>query len=383
MEKKMNKVLLFSNHLLPYSETFIRSQGENLSSFTACYLGSNKVLNGIDLPKGRAFFINNNKFGKVIDIAFKSGVYIRPVLDLVKKQRPDIIHAHFGPNGFSILPVANKLNIPLVVTFHGFDLIKKPTLDKHGRLHLRFFKHKQELAFHAQKFIAVSDFIKRRLMEFGFSESKIIRHYIGIDTDKFKPDPQIKRENIILCVARMTLYKGHRYLISAMFEIEKNYPDFKLVLVGDGAEKKALEKQARELGINVEFTGRQTPDEVIHWMRKSKIYVQPSICLDDGQEEALALTIVEAQAVGTPAIVFKSGGMPEAIQNEKTGFVVEEKSIRGLTEKIANIIDDQELWRKFSQEAIQFANENHNLKKQTEKLQLIYSNIISEYKGIK
>ncbi|BCL73142.1 glycosyl transferase family 1 [Vibrio nigripulchritudo] len=374
----MNNVIIFSNHLLAYSETFIRSQGEALKHFKAQYVGSDQVEKGLSLPSDRIHLVRTGMLGTLTDNLFKLGFVHPNFLRRMRKLKPELIHAHFGPNGMTALSLAEKLGAPLVVTFHGHDVIESPTMEKHGRLHIRYMDRRSRLAENVAQFIAVSKWVKDRMVKLGFPESKIIQHYIGIDTDFFSPDESTHREKIILCVGRMTAYKGQRLLVKAMSKVQKLAPDYKLVLVGDGQEKVQLEELAQSKGIRVEFTGRQTPEQVKQWMQKASVYVQPSIRMPDGEEEALALAIVEAQAVGTPAVVFNTGGMPEAIIDGETGTVVSQENSDELADAILNLSYDHERWDRYSKNAIEFVRQTHNLDKQCVALESIYQNVLQQ-----
>lgn len=139
-----------------------------------------------------------------------------------------------------------------------------------------------------------------------------------------------------------------------------------------------LEELAQSKGIRVEFTGRQTPEQVKQWMQKASVYVQPSIRMPDGEEEALALAIVEAQAVGTPAVVFNTGGMPDTIIDGETGTVVSQENSDELADAILNLSYDHERWDRYSKNAIEFVRQTHNLDKQCVALESIYQNVLQQ-----
>lgn len=381
-QKEKKNTVVFSNHLFNYSETFIMAQGEGLARYQPFYIGSSLVPDGLHPPSNRSYVVNTSLWGRIKDALMKLGHPLSSILCFFKSLNPNLIHAHFGPNGYTAMAIAKKLNKPLIVTFHGFDLIDKPTKATHGRLHLRYLKNLSRLASDGHTFIAVSDFVKRRLLSLGFDKNKVIRSYIGIDTDKFTPDHKVERENIILCVGRMSKYKGQEYLIRSMSELKAELPDFRLVLVGDGDEKESLERLAASLSVRVTFTGRQTQAQVLDWMRRAMVYVQPSVTLSNGQEEALGLTIVEAQAVGTPCVVFQSGGMPEAIDIDHSGFVVEEKNVEALSQAIHRLVCDKSLWQTFSKRARSFVIERHNLTKQCAEIETIYDRVIAQHKAV-
>ncbi|GGA64533.1 glycosyl transferase family 1 [Neiella marina] len=375
-----DSIVVFTNQLLPYSETFIRAQGEALNDFNAHYVGSYGVANGLLLATERSYLIRQGKLGAITDNLLKLGILCPWLKRTVGGLQPQLIHAHFGPNGLSALPLAKALNVPLITTFHGFDAtIEQPTKAVHGRLHLRFMHHRKTLASQGDVFIAVSDFIKQKLLELGFPAERVVRHYIGINTDFFCPEPQVKRDNSVLIVARLVAYKGHRYLLQAMAKVQQKFPDSQLVLVGDGPEREALEQQAMQLGLNIDFAGKQSPEQVRHRMRQARVYCQTSVRLDNGHEEALALAIAEAQAVGTPAVVFNSGGMPEAVNAKQSGFVVEPADVDDLAARISELLSDHQRWQQFSDAAVAYIRAVHNLNEQNAKLEQLYQQCLQQF----
>jgi glycosyltransferase involved in cell wall biosynthesis len=376
----MRKVVIINtNKFLPYSETFIKNHIEGVQKYDVVVLVSELLDNGLMVENKPVLVIKNLFLGSLRDILYKLG-FIVPFYDDFKRNNIKLIHSHFGQNGYASLIVAKKLKIPHVTTFHGLDIsLNVIESKKDGKLLNKFRKDIEYLQVNGDVFIAVSKFIAGKLIERGFSRSKVIVNYLGIDTNYFKlPEKRLTRLNQIICVARHVEYKGLEYLLSAMAEVNRIYPSWKLVLIGDGKETDKLKAIAETGNNNVEFRGRLTSQEIKHELSVSKIYCQTSVKLDNGHEEALALTIVEAQAMGVPAIVFNSGGMPEAIVPDESGFVVEEKNIKDLAGKIICLIEDVMLWKRFSQRAIDNVKENHCFNKQLAKLEVIYDTLIQK-----
>ena len=370
-------VLIYTNHLLGYSETFIRAQGEALSSFSPQFVGSYDVIGGLEIAASRRHILRGSWQGKLADMALKLGWLTPYVRRLLKRLQPRLIHAHFGPNGLTALPMSSRMGVPLVTTFHGFDVtIERPTRKSHGWLHLRYLRHRDTLAQRGSLFIAVSDFIRNRLLQQGFPPQRVIRHYIGVDTNFFAPDPAVARDGSVVMVGRMVPYKGHALLLQAMVKVRAQIPGARLVLVGDGPERSALEVLADQLGVETCFTGKQTPEQVRHWLRQGCVYCQTSIRMANGHEEALALSIAEAQAVATPAVVFDSGGMPEAVLPDRSGLVVGCGDVDALAEAIIRLLQDQELWASFSSEAVRQVRERHDLGRQSAMLEEIYHQVL-------
>ncbi len=376
-----HKVIVFSNQLLNYSETFIRAQGEALNQFLACYLGSSSVSQGINLPAQRRYIIQQQPLGKLDDLLLKLGILTPRINRYVNRLQPSLIHAHFGPNGLTAVPLAKSCKVPLITTFHGFDVtITQVNKQQQGRLHLHYMKNKQQLIEQGAVFIAVSDFIKNKLIDQGFPEQKVVRHYIGIDTEFFKPDPQVERKPQVVIVGRLVPYKGHRYLIEAMQLVQQEF-DVELVFIGDGPEKDALRQLADKLKVKLTLAGKCSPEQVRQQLRQALVYCQTSVVLDNGHEEALALSIAEAQAVGTPAVVFDSGGMAEALVPSESGFVVPTSKVAALADAIKTLLEDQPLWKQFSQAAVRQVRQRHNLNLQCQALEQLYQHTINHYQA--
>jgi glycosyltransferase involved in cell wall biosynthesis len=373
------KVIIFSNQLLNYSETFIRAQGEALQQFLASYLGSSAVSQGLSLPPHRRYIIQQRALGKLDDMLLKLGILTPRINNYVRSLKPSLIHAHFGPNGLTAIPLAKSCQVPLITTFHGFDVtINQVNKQQQGRLHLHYMKNKAQLMEHGSLFIAVSDFIKNKLIAQGFPKHKVVRHYIGIDTQFFTPDETVQRKAQVTIVGRLVPYKGHRFLIEAMKLVQQHF-DVELVFIGDGPEKAALQAQAEQQGVKLRLTGKCTPEQVRQHLRESLVYCQTSVVLDNGHEEALALSIAEAQAVGTPAVVFASGGMAEAIVPSHSGFVVPTANIQALADAISTLLKDRTIWRQFSQAAINQVQQRHDLAKQCQALEQLYQQTLKQH----
>lgn len=375
-------IAINTNKYLPYSETFIKNHIEGLEHFEPIVFASEKLEVGLKPECQAEFMIKDLKFGRLKDALYKLGVKIPSLVSYLKDKEVKLMHSHFGQNGYASIKLAKEIGVPHITTFHGVDIsIDQVDASKHGRLLKKFHEDLITLQEGGDIFIAVSDFIKGKLIERGFKENKIVTNYLGVDTKYFSCDlERSERHDTIICVARHIECKGIEYLISAMSLINQYHPQWRLILVGDGERTEYFKEMVKELDINVEFKGRLSVESVKNELAKSKIYCQPSVKLSNGQEEALALTIVEAQAMGVPAVVFNSGGMPEAIVPGVSGFVVEEKDIKGLANKILSLIEDEQKWNEFSQAAIGHANEHHCFEKQIHKLEIIYKNLIEKRK---
>ena len=371
-------LVVFNGRLLPFSETFVRAQAEGLKNFTPYYVGC-RLLKGLSLPPGRTLVVNKGGFiGKVKEGVFKSLGIAPQLFQQVQQLHPRMIHAHFGVCGALALPLARNLQVPLMVTFHGIDATMTDEYARKDSLSTRvYLRRRESLKRETRLFIAVSEFLKSELINQGFPEERILVHYIGIDTELFKPNLNIQREPVVLFVGRLVEKKGCEYLIKAMAEVQAVNPEVELVVIGDGELRKSVEASAKSSLKNYRFLGIQTPEVVRSWMNKAKVFCVPSIRAKSGDCEGFGLVFTEAQAMGLPVVSFASGGIPEAVAHNQTGFLVNERDWQGLAENILQLLDNPSLWQSFSSKGYQNVRNRFNLHQQTEALEDIYQNVIN------
>lgn len=366
-------VVVFSSLLLPPSQTFIRAQGEELQEFTPYYMGS-RLVKGLSLPSERTLVVNRGGLlGAAKEALFKfSGVAPR-LYQQVSQLNPALIHAHFGLSGALALPLSRALKVPMVVTFHGADATGNELYTKHSSInHWVYFRRREALKREVQLIIAVSKFIKEKLLEQGFPPDKIVVHYIGVDTETFQPDPSVPRESVVLFVGRLTEKKGCEYLIRAMEQVQAVMPDVELVIIGDGPLKLQLEELAAKSLHRYKFLGLQPPQVVQSWMNRSLLLAAPSVTASTGDSEGLPTVVVEAQAMGLPVVGSVHAGIPEAVIHGKTGFLATERDWKELAEHILRLLNDPILWQRFSLNGQERVRDLFNLRKQTRVLEGIY-----------
>lgn len=290
-----------------------------------------------------------------------------------------LIHAHFGPDGVYAMRLAEKLKLPFLVTFHGYDItIYRTAIWRTGKLfYYQLVFYEEELKRKASAFIAVSNFIRTKLLEKSYPEEKIIQHYIGVNTAKFSPSNKKSDKRYILCVGRHTQKKGIDTLLRAFARIARKYPSVSLIQVGTGPMTTALNALATELGINtrVHFLGAKPHEIVLNLMRGAEIFALPSQTATNGDSEALGIVFNEASACGVPVVSTWHGGIPEAVLNDETGFLVPERDDVALAEKLDTLLSDRALGKKMGQQGREFVCEVFDIRKQTVKLEAIYDSL--------
>jgi colanic acid/amylovoran biosynthesis glycosyltransferase len=368
-------VAIYRYILLQHSETFIKNQAEALRNFIPYYVGL-RLSRGITVPIERTIVVNRGDMvGRLRELAniFEISTSLASQL---KRVAPKLIHAHFGADASLALAVSKQLEIPLVATFHGHDItVEDKYIDR--KLGNRIYLSRRELLKkEARLFIAVSNFIRQKLLEHGFPEERILVHYIGVDTALFKAESTACRQPTVLFVGRLVEKKGCEFLIRAMNIVQQSFPEVELIVIGDGFLRSSLETLAQTLLKRYRFLGVQPPQVVQSWMQQASVFCVPSITAQSGDTEAFGLVFAEAQSSGLPVVSFKSGGIPEAVSHEQTGFLAPEKDYVGLAEYISALISNKELWERFSKAGIERIQSQFNLHTQTEKLEKIYASVI-------
>lgn len=308
-------------------------------------------------------------YGKVA-LSLKLLYLLIPFLD----KNFDILYCHFGTNGI-LGTYLKEMGVEgkLVTTFHGYDMsgfIKSNS----NNVYKNLFKN-------GDLFLPISDYWKRKLIKLGCNEKKIIVHHMGINLEKFKFFERRKQsgEHIkILTIGRLIEKKGHEYTIRAIAKIIKKYRNIEYLIAGDGPLRNKLEDLVSELDIKsyIKFLGAVEQNEVLKLYQQAHIFVLSSITANNGDQEGIPVVLMEAQAAGLPIISTFHTGIPEAVFDGKSGFLVPEKDVDALTEKLEYLIEHPEIWPDMGRYGRKYVEGKYDIRKLNQKLVEIYQNLI-------
>lgn len=364
----MNKdnILVYREKLLLPSEGFIKTHYISFDKLNPFFLTNQS---GWDITKLGFDFLsiknsllqktNFRLFGKISkDLQFK-----------IDNLNPKLIHAHFGKNGAIILPFAKKLSLPLFVTFHGGDATKFVHLKK---TKFRIYnRRRHDLIKYSTKFICVSEFIAKKLLDQGFPDEKIIVNYIGINP---KDNNFLKKENLkdkpLVFVGRLVEKKGINILIKSIDSLNKGgYPNLKINIIGSGPLENQLKKQTNNP--NISFLGWKSKNEIENILENSSALIVPSHEASNGDSEGLPTVILEGINNEIPIITTHHGGAAEIIENHKTGFITFENDHIALAKSIIEFLKRENI-EDLVINAKKKLKQNFNAKKQSYKLQDIF-----------
>lgn len=356
----MKKVIIFRNDLLSRSETFIKEQARALGTWKPVLVGYGRVKDGLDLgdledqiipgAAGRSFGRYASRLRQVLGRPHSAAVAT------LRDVGAELVHAHFGTDATDIWPSVKAAGLPMLVTLHGYDInIHREWWEAgHGGIHRRVYPRRLLQMAHdpAVHFIAVSQAIKRRAIEYGIPEGKITVCYIGVDTERFKPGglPIDQRRKRILFVGRMVEKKAPLLLIRAFSEVRKQVPEAELVMIGDGPLLEDAKQLARTLDGPVEFMGAQPSDAVLTQLHLARVFCLPSITAENGDAEGLPICLMEAQASGTPVVTTPNGGSAECVIEGATGIIIAENDQLDLVNSLSISLQNTVFLRK-AQEA--------------------------------
>jgi colanic acid/amylovoran biosynthesis glycosyltransferase len=374
-----SRIIVYCDHLLYPSETFIHAQTSALSEYDPILVGARRVA-GLDLQEQRVHVINQGSTGgRIRELGFKLFGHAPGLLRELKNLQPSLLHAHYGPNGLRALPLANSLNVPMIITFHGSDATITDL--RHQKTHLGFrlyLANKPKLRHANALFLVVSKFLRRKLLEQGFPEERIIVQYTGVDTTGFQPK-STERTPIILYVGRLEESKGAEFAIRAAARVQQRLPLAELVLIGDGSLRARLEQLAQSLLGRYRFLGFRPPDQVRQWMNRASVVCVPSVRRRSGEEEAFGMVCAEALAVAKPVVAFNSGGISEVVRHASTGFLVPEGDWGGMAEYLCLLLENPDLRKNLGQTGRTLVLSQFDLHKCTKQLERIYATVIQEY----
>lgn len=310
---------------------------------TVCYLykadGERSLLGELHGMGIKVYSLNM----KGVSLSIKA---LKRLVKIIKDEKIDVIHTHlFGANIYGRIAgkVAKVSNI--VTTLHN------PDYGPYFTFRNRFFFERRRLLdkftgrFFNRKFISVSEAVKRSTEKFlGFKNIKVLHN--SIDPDEFIPLAEEERliargklgfsesDIVLVSVARLSLQKGHTFLLRALNDKRLKGPNIKLLLVGTGPLDSELREETKRLGLQdrVMFLGKR--DDVREILGCSDIFALPSIY------EGFGIALLEAMALKIPCIASDVDGIREIVTNGEGAIMVKPSSSHELASAIASLINN-------------------------------------------
>lgn len=315
------------------SETFLRAHAERIPGVVGVIYGEYAHVDGkpvqSDSDLGKGLRRIRRRLTRQTEEEERSAGFLKAL----KQLQADVVLAEFGPSGVRVLPACKRLEIPLVVVFHGFDAYRTSTLERWGPAY-------PELFAYASTIVAVSEPMKRQLAALGAPTEKIIVNPCGVDCDTFSGASPKDAPPALLSVGRFVEKKAPHLTILAFHKALKEVPEAHLHMVGHGHLHGACQSLVHALGIrsNVTMHGVLSSPQIRSLMATSRAFVQHSIRSTDGDSEGTPVGILEASAAGLPVISTLHAGIPDAVVDKLTGLLVEEGDLNGMSAHMADLL---------------------------------------------
>lgn len=286
------------------------------------------------------------------------------------RQRFDVIHAQFGPLGHIAVRL-RQLGLwhgAVVTSFRGYDATKllreRPT---------RY----REVFREAEMLLPVSDALRRTLLAHGADPARTRVHRSGIDCGAFActarrrgPGEPIR----VLSIARLVPKKGIDDAIRAIGRLAQNGIDVRYEVIGGGEERPRLERLIDDLALRerVALLGERSHLDVRARLRDAHILLAPSVTADDGDQEGIPNALKEAMASGMPVVATRHGGIAELVEDGRAGFLVGERDVAALAERLAHLARHPERWGEMGREGRAKVEAEYDRRRLNEELEGLY-----------
>ncbi len=293
---------------------------------------------------------------------------------ILERRNADLMHVYFGHTGVHLLPFMLRWPRPCVVSFHGMDI--QPREDRPG-----YLTTLQAMLQFLPLVLARSHSLRDRLVDLGCPAEKIRINRTGIPMNHF---PVTEREFPadgrwrFVQACRLIDKKGLDVALRAFAGFCQDYPEAAFTIAGEGPLREPLEALAAELGVErkVHFAGFLSEQDLCALYARSHAFLHPSQMTADQNQEGIPNSMLEAMATGLPVLATYHGGIPEAVRDNETGLLVEERDGDRLLDNLRRLAREPGLWQKIGSSAAQDVRENFEQSAQTARLEAIYDETI-------
>ncbi len=248
----------------------------------------------------------------------------------------DVFLVHFGYAG----ALANKLRELGVLkgkqatVFHGADISRRHILEEHKLDYVNLFRQSELM-------LPISNLWKNKLIEMGCPPEKIHVTRMGIEPEKFNFQPRqaFQTPLRIVSVARLTEKKGLDVAVKASAILKQRGGQFQYTIIGNGDQDEMMRDFIAREGMEdcVSMPGFKPQEEIRRALSEADIFLLPSKTAADGDMEGIPVALMEAMAVGLPVVSTFHSGIPELIENNVSGWLVEEDDPEALAETLLKL----------------------------------------------
>ncbi len=291
-----------------------------------------------------------------------------------------VLHVYFGHIAVQLLPLLRKPPVPVVVSFHGADAMVD--MDKPA-----YAAAAREVFGLARLVLVRSRSLAERLVAAGCPQEKIRVHRTGIPLERFPFAPRsvpVDGAWRFLQACRLIPKKGLHTSLRAFARFAEEFPRSRFTIAGEGPLRGELEALARELGVaeQVAFTGFLSQEALKQQLDGAHVFLHPSELGADGNQEGVPNSMLEAMAVGLPVVATRHGGIPEAVEEGVSGYLVAERDDAALAGAMRRLAQDPDRYAEAGRAAARAAAERFEASRQIEVLEGCYAEAVGMGAGV-
>ena len=271
-----------------------------------------------------------------IDLATGRSPWRRRVEAALARVAPAVVHAHFGPIGCEMIPIARAAGIPLVTSLYGVDAAVLPYLPQWRTRYARLFRD-------GDLFLAEGPAMREKIVAAGAPPERTVVHPIALDLTKYprwSPDGAAT----VLFAGRFVDKKGLPDAIAAFNLARTKVRRARMTIVGGGGGEEEARTLVAQLGLTdcVEFVGMQSHAQVIAHLSAAAAFIHPSVTAADGDSEGGAPTILlEAQAIGIPIVTTRHADIPHVVPPGPGVWLCDEHDVAALADALIAALEQQ------------------------------------------
>lgn len=299
----------------------------------------------------------------------------------LRRDRPRVIHAHFGPRGWQFLDYAERAGLPLVTSFYGADAYSFPKEDP------VWIQRYGELFSRGRLILAEGPAMRERLIELGCPPDKVRVHCIGVSLERYEYRARSTDGPVRLMVCgRFEEKKGFPIAVAALARLrEKTNREVTLTIVGDSDRQGTMtgEKQKivsaiadNGLGDAVRITGYVPHEELVRLVYQHHIFLAPSIHAADGDAEGgFPVILTEVLGSGMPVAASDHCDIPEIVRDGRWGSIVPQKDPDALAAALEKLIDESQRWAEMGRDGRRHVEQNYDIDSLSRDLEEIYREV--------
>lgn len=368
----MPRAAVFSTNFLDYSQTFVHEEVTHHQRYQV------EVFCRKRMYPERFPFEPVHVGGPLYGVTRKSPHFDR----LFAGGRFALVHGHFGTGSLYAQPFARRHRLPLVITFHGYDV---PLLRSAARFQPQNWPYallSRGLLHDLTLGLCASRELLEMLADYGVPRERLRLYHLGIDLGAFQPG-QRKALARVLMVGRFVEKKGFEFGIRAFAACLGQGLRAELVIVGQGPREPLLRDLVLELGVGaaVRFTGALPSREVAALLADADVLMAPSVVGIHGDRESGVIVLKEASASQVAVLGTLHGGIPEVIDDGSTGYLVPERDVGALSARLGELLRDPALRSAMGSAGRAKMERQYDLTRQVQQLERLYDEAVALYRG--